>query len=180
MEAGGCQKVGIGLTNVGPTPVKARKAENFLQGKKLDDVNITHAAQLASDESSPSADLRGPVEYKKGLVKGTDQTARSRSRIRARRQVEGKFGIGRGSEMAKKQSIQVKVNGRDREALVEPRLSVWSTSSAALLGLTGTHVGCDTTHCGACTVILNGKTVKSCTACSPCRLTAASCSPWKA
>jgi carbon-monoxide dehydrogenase medium subunit len=66
---GVCQRAGIGLTNVGPTPIKARKAEDFLRGKKLDESNIKQAAQLASDESAPSADLRGPIEYKKGLVK---------------------------------------------------------------------------------------------------------------
>jgi carbon-monoxide dehydrogenase medium subunit len=68
-EQGACQKVGIGLTNVGATPVKAKKAEDFLRGKKLDDALISQAAQLAADEAEPSADLRGPVEYKKGLVK---------------------------------------------------------------------------------------------------------------
>ena len=68
-EKGACQKVGMGLTNVGATPVKARKAEDFLRGKKLDDAAIAQAAQLAADEAEPSADLRGPVEYKKGLVK---------------------------------------------------------------------------------------------------------------
>jgi len=68
-ENGACQKVGMGLTNVGATPIKARKAEDFLRGKKLDDAAIAQAAQLAADEAEPSADLRGPVEYKKGLVK---------------------------------------------------------------------------------------------------------------
>jgi len=68
-EQGICQKVGIGLTNVGATPVKARKAENSLRGKKLDDAAISQVAQLAAEEAQPSADLRGPVEYKKGLVK---------------------------------------------------------------------------------------------------------------
>ena len=67
--AGTCQQAGIGLTNVGPTPVKARKAEAFLRGKKLDEVTIRQAAQLASEEAQPSSDLRGPAEYKKGLVK---------------------------------------------------------------------------------------------------------------
>ena len=65
--------------------------------------------------------------------------------------------------MAKKESIRVKVNGRDREAEVEPRLLLVHFIRE-VLGLTGTHVGCDTSHCGACTVVLNGKTVKSCTA----------------
>ena len=66
---GACQQAGIGLTNVGPTPIKARKAEAFLRGKMPDDANIKQAAQLASDEAQPSSDLRGPAEYKKGLVK---------------------------------------------------------------------------------------------------------------
>jgi carbon-monoxide dehydrogenase medium subunit len=82
-DKGTCQKVGVGLTNVGPTPVKARKAEEFLRGKKLDETNINETAQLAADESEPSPDLRGPVEYKKGLVKELTKRALSRALERA-------------------------------------------------------------------------------------------------
>jgi carbon-monoxide dehydrogenase medium subunit len=82
-DKGTCQKVGIGLTNVGPTPVKARKAEEFLRGKKLDEANIKQAAQLAADEAAPSPDLRGPVEYKKGLVKELAKRALTRALERA-------------------------------------------------------------------------------------------------
>jgi carbon-monoxide dehydrogenase medium subunit len=82
-DKGVCQKVGIGLTNVGPTPVKARKAEEFLRGKKLDEANVAQAAQLAAAESAPSADLRGPVEYKKALVKELAKRALSRAAERA-------------------------------------------------------------------------------------------------
>ncbi|HLJ91042.1 MAG TPA: (2Fe-2S)-binding protein [Candidatus Angelobacter sp.] len=64
--------------------------------------------------------------------------------------------------MAKKELIRVRINGRDREAAVEPRVLLVHFIRD-VLALTGTHVGCDTTHCGACTVIVNGKTVKSCT-----------------
>jgi carbon-monoxide dehydrogenase small subunit len=64
--------------------------------------------------------------------------------------------------MAKKQLVTVKVNGREREAAVEPRLLLVHFIRE-VLQLTGTHIGCDTSHCGACTVVLNGKTVKSCT-----------------
>jgi carbon-monoxide dehydrogenase small subunit len=64
--------------------------------------------------------------------------------------------------MAKKQLVSVKVNGRQREAMVEPRLLLVHFIRESL-HLTGTHIGCDTSHCGACTVVLNGKTVKSCT-----------------
>jgi aerobic carbon-monoxide dehydrogenase small subunit len=64
--------------------------------------------------------------------------------------------------MTKKQLVSVKVNGREREAAVEPRLLLVHFIREGLQ-LTGTHIGCDTSHCGACTVVLNGKTVKSCT-----------------
>ena len=80
---GSCQKVGIGLTNVGATPIKARKAEASLQGKRLDDATIAQATQLAPEEAEPSADLRGPVEYKKGLVKELARRALVIARDRA-------------------------------------------------------------------------------------------------
>jgi aerobic carbon-monoxide dehydrogenase small subunit len=63
---------------------------------------------------------------------------------------------------AKQQLVQVKVNGREHQASVEPRLLLVHFIRE-VLQLTGTHIGCDTSHCGACTVLLNGKTVKSCT-----------------
>jgi len=58
--------------------------------------------------------------------------------------------------------VRVKVNGTSREAEVEPRLLLVHFIRD-ILGLTGTHVGCDTTNCGACTVLLDGKPIKSCT-----------------
>jgi len=80
LDGGGAvQKVGIGLTNVGPTPIKARKAEDFLKGKRPDAATLVQAAQLASDDSQPSSDLRGPAEYKKGLVKELTKRALSRA-----------------------------------------------------------------------------------------------------
>ncbi|MBO0911357.1 MAG: (2Fe-2S)-binding protein [Acidobacteria bacterium] len=64
--------------------------------------------------------------------------------------------------MAKKELVKIKINGREREIAVEPRVLLVHFIREGL-GLTGTHVGCDTSNCGACTVVLNGKTVKSCT-----------------
>jgi carbon-monoxide dehydrogenase medium subunit len=78
-----CQRIGIGLTNAGPIPIKARKAEDFLRGKELNGANVREAAQFASDEASPSADLRGPVEYKKGLARELAARALSRAIERA-------------------------------------------------------------------------------------------------
>jgi carbon-monoxide dehydrogenase small subunit len=58
--------------------------------------------------------------------------------------------------------IQLSVNGEKHEADVEPRLLLVHLLRENLR-LTGTHIGCDTTHCGACTVLLEGRAVKSCT-----------------
>ena len=64
--------------------------------------------------------------------------------------------------MAEAVSVSVRVNGRQRRAEVEPRLLLVHFLRDTL-GLTGTHVGCDTSNCGACTVHLDGESVKSCT-----------------
>jgi len=58
--------------------------------------------------------------------------------------------------------IQLSVNGTPRSGAVEPRLLLVHYLRDTL-GLTGTHVGCDTSQCGACTVLVDGKSVKSCT-----------------
>ena len=59
-------------------------------------------------------------------------------------------------------AIRVKVNGKEHKLQVEPRLLLVELLRENL-DLTGTHVGCDTSYCGACTVLLNGRAVKSCT-----------------
>jgi aerobic carbon-monoxide dehydrogenase small subunit len=58
--------------------------------------------------------------------------------------------------------VRITVNGRTHESEVEPRLLLVHYLRD-VLGLTGTHVGCDTTNCGACTIHLDGEAVKSCT-----------------
>ncbi len=58
--------------------------------------------------------------------------------------------------------IEVTVNGTTHEVEVEPRLLLVHLIREDLR-LTGTHIGCDTTHCGACTILLDGLPVKSCT-----------------
>jgi aerobic carbon-monoxide dehydrogenase small subunit len=62
--------------------------------------------------------------------------------------------------------VRIRVNGQPREAVVEPR-TLLVEFLRDQLNLTGTHIGCDTTYCGACTVLLNGRTVKSCTLFAP-------------
>ena len=60
------------------------------------------------------------------------------------------------------ETVRVTVNGRDYEREVEPRMLLVHLLRDEL-GLTGTHVGCDTSNCGACVVLLDGESVKSCT-----------------
>ena len=58
--------------------------------------------------------------------------------------------------------VKLSINGEKHEANVEPRLLLVHLIRD-VLRLTGTHIGCDTTHCGACTVLMDGRAVKSCT-----------------
>ena len=64
--------------------------------------------------------------------------------------------------MAKKQAVAFKLNGKPVDVLVEPR-ELLIHSLREKLQHTGPHIGCETSHCGACTVDLNGMSVKSCT-----------------
>lgn len=63
------ENVGIGLTNVNPTPMRASRSEEALRGKPLSNETINQAAQYASEDCNPSADLRGDEEYKRAMVK---------------------------------------------------------------------------------------------------------------
>ena len=64
--------------------------------------------------------------------------------------------------MAKKQAVSFKLNGKEVDVVVEPRELLIHTLREKLQH-TGPHIGCETSHCGACTVDLNGMSVKSCT-----------------
>jgi aerobic carbon-monoxide dehydrogenase small subunit len=65
-------------------------------------------------------------------------------------------------EAVEKVPLQLTVNGKPHSLSVEPRVLLVELLRE-ILDLTGTHVGCDTTYCGACTVLMNGVAVKSCT-----------------
>ncbi len=70
-------------------------------------------------------------------------------------------GTSESYETGPFQRVRVTVNGKPYEAEVETRLLLVHFIRENL-GLTGTHIGCDTTNCGACTILLDGKAVKSC------------------
>ena len=63
-----CQEIGIGLTNVNPVPLRAVRSEDALRGQVITDELIAQAAQFASEDCSPSEDLRGDEEYKRAMI----------------------------------------------------------------------------------------------------------------
>ena len=67
-KKGVCTAAGIGLTNVNPVPLRASRSEEALIGKPITDASIAEAAQYASEDCSPSSDLRGSEEYKRAMV----------------------------------------------------------------------------------------------------------------
>ena len=74
-SGGSIQKIGIGLTNVGSTPIRASSAEQLLQGKNPDENMIAEAGRLSDADSEPMEDLRGSAEYKRALVNELTQRA---------------------------------------------------------------------------------------------------------
>ena len=70
--------------------------------------------------------------------------------------------VGTTTGRSTRHTVHVTVNGAPHEVQVEAR-TLLVHFLRENLGMTGTHIGCDTTNCGACTVLLNGRAVKSCT-----------------
>ena len=64
-----CTSVGLGLTNVGPRAIRPVDAEAYLLGKRLDDATLREAGRLAAHAAQPTSDLRGPADYKRGVVR---------------------------------------------------------------------------------------------------------------
>ena len=69
------ENIGLGLTNVGSTPIRASSAEELLKGKKPDENMLAEAGRLAAADSEPMEDLRGSAEYKIALVNELTQRA---------------------------------------------------------------------------------------------------------
>ena len=79
-----CQRVGIGLKNVGPTPIHVNSAEAFLQNKPVDPATIAEAASLAASAAEPVADRRGSEDYKRDVIRVLTSRALALAGRRAR------------------------------------------------------------------------------------------------
>jgi len=82
-ESGNIAQAGIGLCNAGPTSIKAIDAEEFLAGTPVAPDNINEAARLAMEASDPVDDDRGPVDYKRAMVRELTRRALRRAVTRA-------------------------------------------------------------------------------------------------
>jgi xanthine dehydrogenase iron-sulfur cluster and FAD-binding subunit A len=162
----------ITLGAVTPIIIHAVEAEKFLARKKLNDKNITHAAELAMQAARPIDDVRGSAAYRREMVRVI--TARGLTAIRDNNEQEGmpkKPILLSGKEKIHTDlqastefpasAIETTINGK--------KYSFASGHDKTLLRLlreegmlTGTKEGCAEGECGACTVFLDGKAVMSC------------------
>jgi aerobic carbon-monoxide dehydrogenase medium subunit len=84
MRGGGVEEVRIALTNVGPTPLKARGAEEYLRGKPLNESTLADATRLVAAICQPAEDQRGDAEYKTAMAGEMTRRALQTALTRAR------------------------------------------------------------------------------------------------
>ena len=166
-------RAGIALTGVGGSTIAATEAEQALAGQPLSAERIEQAAD-AGRGGGPAQD-RSPGQRRVQAAHGAHVR---RAHPEPRRASRAAGGLSRrdGSDMTTVYDdlsdaepgevpvhrIRFTINGKKKIAEVEPRLLL-SHLIRRGLGLTGTHMGCDTTNCGACTVLVDGRAIKSCT-----------------
>ena len=83
-DSGNIRQAGVGLCNAASTSVKATEAEQYLVGKPAAPDNVNEAARLAMEQSDPIEDDRGPIDYKRAMVRELTRRALTRSLARAR------------------------------------------------------------------------------------------------
>jgi xanthine dehydrogenase iron-sulfur cluster and FAD-binding subunit A len=174
----------VALGGVGPAPLRVEAAEAALLGERPGAELFRRAADIAAQAVDPPSDIHASSSYRRHiagvLVRRGVGVAESRL---ATRRGPGPYDSAQGRPLAREQRerlraasltehnflldpdekilIAVAVNGVRRTAAVEPRRSLVDFLRHDL-GLVGTHVGCEHGVCGACTVMLDGRTVRSC------------------
>ena len=145
MEGEALGQVGIALSAVGMTTIHLTRAEELLRGKPPSEELFAQAREIAAEDCSPSSDGRGP----------------DRLQAPPRRRPHPTRPAPRDGARAL-MNVTITLNGTQVTHDVEPRrLLVHYIREDAELH--GTHWGCDTSNCGACVVLMDGKPVKSCT-----------------
>ena len=161
------------------TPLRIAAAEALLAGEAPDGEAVRAAARAARDAVEPYDDLHASADLRRHLVEVLARRALEAAARRARQGVgreepekaagQPRGGRDRGGEaggaerrrVSGGRTIRVTVNGTPFEREVEPR-RLLADFLREDLGLTGTHVGCEHGVCGACTVLLDGDSARSC------------------
>ncbi len=149
--SGRCQRARVALCGVGPTPIRASAAEEALMGQTPTGATLDEAANRAAAVTNPPSDVHGSAAFRTTLARHFTRQA-----IRA-----GGPARGRDLIMPRTVPIGLNVNGIRHELAVEPRWLLVDVIRE-VLGLTGTHIGCEHGVCGTCTVLVNGETTRSC------------------
>ncbi len=164
----------ISLGSVAPTIVFAARAQQYLQGKNLDESVISRTAELATTAAQPIDDIRGSAEYRRELVRTL--VKRGLSQIREHSEQSGLPGVPvmlwgktRGRIPALQTSWDSQKSGLIDTTVNGKRYRVEGAENKSLLrmlredlGLIGTKEGCAEGECGACTIFLDGIAVMSC------------------
>jgi carbon-monoxide dehydrogenase small subunit len=155
--------------------VRAAGAEEALVGSRLDAADLEAAVEAATVDVAPSGDMHGSAEYRKDLLRVMARRALETAAHRpsppqappppSRGRAQDLAGAAGASTQAVKavpvKTVQVTVNGTPVQAAVEPRKTL-ADFIREEAGLTGTHLGCEHGVCGACTIQLDGRPVRSC------------------
>ena len=167
LSGGVVTRAGIALTGVGGSTINAADAAQALTGGSLTADSIGRAADLAAQAAQPRTDHRGSAEYKRHIVRTFVERILTRVvRVNGEgsREMSSLFEEIRepAADNVPVRRVSMTVNGERRTADVEPRLLLAHLLRQGFK-LTGTHTGCDTSNCGACTVLFDGQAIKSCT-----------------
>lgn len=169
---GAVEKAAITLGAVAPVIIHASKAEEYLEGRPLDEETIDTAAKLAESAATPIDDVRSSADYRKEMVRVcTMRALREIASGKITRKIPddpvllwGKNGNGRKGrprQTGKLSHIQTRINSREYTfgGVTHKSLLDMLREDA---GLIGTKEGCAEGECGACTVYLDGVAVMSC------------------
>jgi carbon-monoxide dehydrogenase medium subunit len=160
----------ITLGCLAPTIVRARTAEAYLTGKRLDPAVCAEAGRLAGQDVAPIDDIRGSAAYRRATLAAL--VAQGLERIAADAQAEGwpgapvllETGVPAPTDAGARfdGSISTTINGRPYQLVPGAARKTLLNALREDTGLTGTKEGCAEGECGACTVWLNGQAVMSC------------------
>jgi xanthine dehydrogenase iron-sulfur cluster and FAD-binding subunit A len=163
----------LAFGSVGPTPMRAPRAEQALAGQPFSEDLVTRAAQIASEEITPIDDVRSTAAYRRDVVRAMVYDALHAAWRRAG-QGDGQSWLqdpelrsevvsppARRMAADEKRQIELKVNGKKHSIWVAPNELLLNVLRERLQ-LTGTKYGCGIGECSACTVQLDGAPVLSC------------------